>query len=164
MRQAASANIGKVVTRFLAGLALAVAGPALGDDAEPRMGTWIAESELRTLMLGRPMAGVYPDGTPWRETIKPDGSSDYVENGKQKPGRWWFDKEGYLCFNYPATGTGGCFKYVRLTANCYEHFSKPRLDDRGVPDTSGSVPGGLMTNGKLWSNDRPSTCEAEPTV
>lgn len=138
-------------------LALSCA-PALGDVVRPPAVTYLSEAELRSLMIGRPMAGVYPEGTPWRETIMADGTADYAENAKRKPGRWWFEQDGYLCFNYPSEGTGGCFKYVKLTANCYEHFSKPRLG------TDDGLPNPMMSNGKLWRDDQPSTCEAEPSV
>jgi len=145
-----------------AALIVCVGSSVAADDIKPTK-PWISEADLRGLMLQRPMAGVYPGGTPWRETIYPDGTSDYVENGERKPGKWWFDKEGYLCFNYPSTGTGGCFKYVKLTANCYEHFSKPRQDEPADQGSGGTFHG-LATNGRLWSDDKPSTCEAEPTV
>jgi hypothetical protein len=120
---------------------------------------WMPGAAIRSEFTGRPIAGIYPSGRPWTETIHSDGTTDYREGGKHWLGRWWIrDRE--FCFSYPPPGLGGCFRVVRTSANCYELYDfsgeagrgeePPHLDD--------------LWNGRLWVADRPTTCEERPTV
>ena len=72
--------------------------------------------------VDNPAAGVYPDGVAWTETMHTSGRTDYAERGERRAGDWNFNDAGELCFRYDHNKGGGCFRYVRLGANCYEHF------------------------------------------
>jgi hypothetical protein len=148
-------------------LALAAAtAPTLSAAADegPRIGPrWIARADLEAMMLGKRMAGTYMNGAPWKEIIHPGGKADYWENGKFKAGQWWFDAEDFLCFHYPETGGGGCFRYIRLSENCLEHFYRGGTPESDSAEERPDRPTGFVTNGKLWNEERPSTCKETPT-
>lgn len=143
---------------FLA-VMLALAGfPAVADQSTSKP-KYLTEPEVREAFVGRPVAGVYPTAQNWRELMKADGSTDYAEQRGSFVGRWWFSAKGELCFEYTAEGGGGCFYYVKLSANCFEHFFEANKGERGVL----GLPRGLLSNGKMWRSDEPSTCEEKPT-
>lgn len=129
---------------------------------------WMTRAELEKLMLDRTVKGVYPEGTPWRETMHPNGSTDYWESAKHQVGRWWFEPNGMLCFKYDLTGGGGCFRYMVVSANCFEHFSlndAPATPPEGKPTPQAPpTPPRLASNGRLWREDTRSTCDGVPTA
>ena len=120
---------------------------------------WLTEAEIRAGFVKRMVAGTLPDGQPWTELMRDDGQTDYVEGGRPLDGRWWFDEHGQLCFRY-SSGSGGCFRYLQLSDNCYEHFfSATQLP---IPGTA--VARDVLSNGPLWRQDEPATCDAKPSV
>lgn len=127
-------------------------------DARPR---WMTVEELRKVLVDNPAAGVYPDGVAWTETMHTSGRTDYAERGERRAGDWNFNDAGELCFRYDHNKGGGCFRYVRLGANCYEHFVE--IGPRGSPPGEGPS-ARFLTNGKLWRSNEPATCDERPTV
>ena len=121
---------------------------------------YLSADEVREAFVGPPVAGAYTNGQSWREQMQADGSTHYVEERGTFNGRWWFNARSELCFEYDGNGGGGCFVYVRLSANCYEHFFEAKKGDSGTDLGSR----GLVTNGKLWRANEPPTCEERPTV
>lgn len=148
------------------GLALALAAApgvpaaAAGGTEEDRTGlVWMPGDEIAAAFSGKPIAGIYPSLRPWSETINADGTTDYREGENHWHGRWWIrDRE--FCFSYPSPGVGGCFRVTRISANCFElyEFATPHADGEVPPDIAN------LWNGRMWHADRPTTCEARPSV
>ena len=149
--------VGRPACSIVVFLALGAA-PVLAEDsdeADRRAGlAWMSGDSIRTSFDGQKLAGQYPSGNLWFEHIRPDGRTDYREGEKRWTGSWWVtDRE--FCFQYPPPGLGGCFRIVRLSQNCFELY-----------DFSGSaakedLPPSLdnLWNGRMWHDDRPTTCE-----
>jgi len=125
----------------------------------PTAGVWLNEEQIRTEFVGRRLEGVYPSGTRWAETIETDGSTNYEEGEKRWRGKWWVE-ESTFCFSYPPPGVGGCFRVLRTSLNCYELYEagSKMIEEEDVPFA------GDRWNGRLWSTDRPLTCEHAPTA
>jgi hypothetical protein len=138
---------------------MAFAGISAAADQSATKPKYLTEKEVREAFVGRPVAGVYPTAQSWRELMNADGSTNYAEQRGSFVGRWWFSAKGELCFQYTAEGGGGCFYYVQLSPNCYEHFFEANKGERGVL----GLQRGLLTNGKMWRSDEASTCEERPT-
>jgi hypothetical protein len=139
---------------------LAMVGVLAGNAERAEAGAnWMTESDVRDTLVKRQVAGTLPNGQPWTELMMENGQSDYVEGGRPMKGRWWFDAHGQLCFRY-APGVGGCFRYVRISANCYEHF----FGANDQPILSPGLGPNILSNGPLWRLDEPSTCDAKPSV
>ena len=151
---------GMVAGLFLVGLLACAPAPVRADTPAPgKRATWMTVEEMRAALVGRPAAGVYPDGIAWTETMHESGRTDYTEKGEHKAGDWYFSPSAELCFRYDHGQGGGCFRYVRLGPNCYEHFIEI---GSGPP---GDGPGArFLTNGKLWRTDEPATCDERPSV
>jgi hypothetical protein len=119
----------------------------------------MSADEITATFKGEVLAGLYPSNTPWAESIHADGTTDYREGLKHWQGTWWAgDRE--FCFSYPPPGVGGCFRITRISANCYElyDFSQAAGSDETPPDVAG------LWNGRMWHANRPTTCEARPSV
>jgi hypothetical protein len=141
------------IALFTALLATAAAG-------EDRSGlVWLSGDEIRSTFSGKPLAGLYPSERAWTETIGADGTTDYREGSNHWRGRWWIrDRE--FCFAYPPPGVGGCFRVTRISENCFElyEFESPLGREETPPDVA------RLWNGRMWHADRPTTCEARPSV
>lgn len=151
MRRAATA-----VLAFLNSSALLLAA-SYAQDATGRR--WMTRHEIVDAFADKPLAGVYPDGRPWKELVRSDGSSLYEEAGVRREGRWTL-ADGRFCFTYDAPDTGGCFFVSRIGTNCFELYASTRLDP---PSELGPAPG-LNWNGRMWREDLPPTCDEKPTV
>ena len=119
---------------------------------------WMGEAALRTELTGKELAGIYPSGNHWRETIRADGTSDYLEQGRRKEGHWWLNGTEF-CFTYGTAGSGGCFRVTRQSPNCYELFFVEEADARQDAPRTGSP----SWNGMLWRTEAPTSCE-QPAV
>ncbi len=128
--------------------------------ADDRTGlVWMSGDAIRAEFAGQPLAGIYPSTNPWTEMIHTNGTSDYREGQKHWTGRWWIENREF-CFHYPPPGLGGCFRIVRISANCFELY-----DFSGTLGRAEEPPNiANKWNGQMWRTDRTTTCEARPSV
>ena len=144
---AAAAVVGACVT---------VAGATEPTDRPTR---WMSGDDIRSRFSGRALAGHYPSGALWSEHIFTDGSTDYREGAKHWRGNWWLTGLEF-CFAYPPPGVGGCFRVVRMSANCYELYDFSTAAGQGATPPDGEN----RWNGRMWISDEPTTCEERPAV
>ena len=143
--------------RIAAALGLSIGCARAEDDRSGLV--WMSADEIHQEFAGKKLAGLYPSLRPWKETINADGSTDYREGANHWMGHWWVASREF-CFRYPPPGLGGCFRITRISANCFELYEfdssagqeiePPRLADQW--------------NGRMWHEDRPTTCEMRPSV
>lgn len=117
----------------------------------------MGRDEIIAAFVDHQLSGVYPSGVPWSEMVRSDGTSDYREGGSRREGRWWMRGNDF-CFRYHLPLSGGCFRVVRVGANCYELYV--------VNPGRETVPGpqsGANWNGRMWRDDTAPTCEERPT-
>ena len=138
-------------------LALAIAGLAgigLACPASAARG-WMQAAEMQADLVGVKLAGVYPTGVEWTEHIATDGSSDYLERGERRRGKWAIAGE-LFCFEYKVLIQGGCFRVVKHGPNCYELYTA---------SIGGTVPAtpppteSMAWNGRMWREGERSSCE-----
>ena len=116
---------------------------------------WMQAAEIRAELVGRKLAGVYPSGVEWTEEIAADGSSDYLERGERRRGKWAIAGE-LFCFEYKVLIQGGCFRVVKHGPNCYELYTA---------SIGGTVPAtpppteSMAWNGRMWREGERSSCE-----
>jgi hypothetical protein len=148
-----------VVLALLVVLATVAPSPARAEEHDAPSLAWLSGDEIRRELTGRLLAGIYPSGQPWSEQIADDGTTDYREGAKHWQGQWWIAGREF-CFSYPPPGTGGCFRVVRASANCFELYdfsgAAGQREDPPWLDT--------LWNGRMWQSDRPTTCEDRPSV
>jgi hypothetical protein len=118
----------------------------------------MSRDEIVAAFVDQQLSGIYPSGLPWSELIRADGTSDYREGGNRREGRWWMRGDQF-CFRYELPMSGGCFRVVRIGANCYELYAVT---------TSGTAPPAPPNaeghwNGRMWRDDAAPTCEERPT-
>lgn len=120
---------------------------------------WMTEAAIRAELVDRKLAGEYPSGVAWAEEINGDGTSDYAEGSIRSRGRWTLS-QSLFCFRYEAPLAGGCFRMIKLGANCYELYVErdfalplPAPRDRSV-----------AWNGRMWRTTEKATCEEKPSV
>ena len=117
----------------------------------------MSRDEIVAAFVDQQLSGVYPSGMPWSELIRSDGTSDYREGGSRREGRWWMRRDDF-CFRYDLPLSGGCFRVVRLGANCYELYALSMSDDAAPGPQAGT-----SWNGRMWRDDASPTCEEKPT-
>lgn len=120
---------------------------------------WMSADAIRAEFSGKALAGIYPSGTTWSEDIASDGTTDYRESHARRPGQWWLTALEF-CFSYALPGQGGCFRIVKMSANCYElyEFSSELGRREAPPREKGSW------NGRMWRTETGTTCEEKPSV
>lgn len=119
---------------------------------------WMNGKSIGEAFSGKTLKGLYPNGNLWVEVIHADSRTDYREGAKHWNGNWWVtDKE--FCFAYPPPGVGGCFRVTKISANCYELY-----DFSGEAAHLPEPPFiGDRWNGRMWYEERPTTCEEKPS-
>ena len=119
---------------------------------------WLTSDAIRGTFSGKALGGQYPNGNPWSESIFQNGTTDYREGHKHWFGQWWV-REREFCFSYPPPGLGGCFRVVRISANCFElyEFSSVPAKAEEPPDIAD------LWNGRMWLTENPTTCEERPS-
>ncbi len=118
----------------------------------------MSRDEIVAAFVDQQLSGVYPSGLPWSELIRSDGTSDYREGGNRRTGRWWM-RGHQFCFRYELPMSGGCFRVVRMGANCYELYAVTASGD--APPAPPNAEG--QWNGRMWRDDAAPTCEERPT-
>jgi hypothetical protein len=120
---------------------------------------WMQSAEMNAELVGVKLAGVYPSGVAWTEEIAADGSSDYLERGERRRGKWAISGE-LFCFEYTVLIQGGCFRVVKFGTNCYELYTA---------SIGGAVPAtpppaeSMAWNGRMWREQDRSSCEDKIT-
>lgn len=142
----------------IAALSVLLATASHGQDGDPRS-AWMTGESIRHEFSGKGLSGHYPSGAFWTEMIRNDGTTDYREGPKHWQGKWWATSLEF-CFSYPAPGNGGCFRVVRVSANCFELYDF--TNSKGIGETPPTETD--RWNGRFWFADRPTTCEERPTV
>lgn len=107
---------------FAAIFALGMVSPALAKA--------LSAAEAKKAFFGLDMTGVYePDGTPWRECVKPSGETIYWYRGTIDFGRLTIRNDGALCFAYKSTDyaqTDNCYNATRVGGGYrFTHVSDP---------------------------------------
>jgi len=136
-------------------IAAATASHAQDDPTQ----SWMTADAIRAEFAGKSLAGIYPSGKTWSEDIAADGTSDYREDQVRRPGQWWLTALEF-CFSYPQPGQGGCFRIVKMSANCYELYEYGSEFGRrdAPPREKGSW------NGRMWRTETATTCDEKPSV
>ncbi len=98
--------------------------------ATPALAKALSAAEAKKAFFGLDMTGVYePDGTPWRECVKPSGETVYWYRGTVDLGRLAIRKDGALCFSYKSSDysqTDNCYTAVRQGAGYrFTHVTDP---------------------------------------
>jgi hypothetical protein len=135
-------------------LALLAAGfPATGFER------WMTAKQITAAFSGRVVDGYYVDGVTFTEAYERDGRIDYREAGRQLAGRWSVVNDTF-CTIYDTSPTGGCYRVVHTSENCFEFYFLAR-DEREAarPD-----PGRSSWTARGWRRDQRSTCADAPTV
>jgi hypothetical protein len=139
-------------------VALCAAAPgAHAQTADPR--AWMGRDEIIAAFVGQQLAGIYPSKVPWREHVRPDGTTTYREGSAQREGRWWM-RGDHFCFSYALPQSGGCFQVVAVGRNCYELYAIGRGGGAEPPPSNAQ----RHWNGRMWREDIPATCEEKPIV
>jgi hypothetical protein len=124
-------------------------------------GPWLSAAAIQLALVDRPVLGLYADGRSWSERMSPDGRTVLTEASEQFTGTWAVNERQELCFAYhDHPNYGDCFRYIRLSANCFEHFFRVPAGGGAGEDPADS----WLTNGRLWRDDEPTTCELKPAV
>lgn len=118
----------------------------------------MGEAAIRSDLIDRKLAGIYPSGLPWSEDIHGDGTTDYQEVGIRTKGRWTLAGT-IFCFKYDAPLAGGCFRMIKLGSNCYELYVE-RDYGAPIPDPGN----GVAWNGRMWRTTEQATCDEKPSV
>ena len=116
---------------------------------------WMQATEMQADLVGVKLAGVYPTGVEWTEHIATDGSSDYLERGERRRGKWAIAGE-LFCFEYKVLIQGGCFRVVKHGPNCYELYTASI--GGAEPPTPPSAES-MSWNGRMWREGERSSCE-----
>lgn len=133
-------------------------GTAVAEDESLTL-RWMPDSSIRSEFSGKALAGVYPGGRTWSEMIFADGTTDYREDIVRRIGKWWVMQLEF-CFSYPPPGIGGCFRIIKMSANCYELYEYG--SEHGRQDTPPGQRGAW--NGRMWRTEAAATCDEKPSV
>ena len=83
--------------------------------------SWLTDEEIRRAFAGISIDGAYIDGLPFTEAYANDGSIDYRDKRKAMTGNWSIVNNSF-CTLYDGIVTGGCFKVLQRSANCFEFY------------------------------------------
>jgi hypothetical protein len=140
--------------------ALAVAGcvaavPAMG--ATPAL--WLSNGDITAALAGKTLEGRYASGRAFVERYGADGRVEYLEKG-QTIGGHWSVTAGTLCTIYDTDPTGGCFRVVKASENCFEFYFVTRTEEAAP---------GPVTARPAWTargavSGQPSACREGASV
>ena len=138
------------------GLALALS--TVSSVAQPSSG-WMSGEAIKTTFAGTTIDGIYGDGLTFTETYADTGDIVYQDTRKAMTGRWSIINQSF-CTLYSGGISGGCFKVVRQSANCFEFYFQSSTEAEAANPT----PGQPTWTARGWNKVRPSTCDEKPTA
>lgn len=140
---------------------VAVACAAVGLVAQVAAGGefWMEGEELKETFSGVTIDGHYSDGRYFTERYGRDMALQYSEGPREVSGHWSVIS-GAFCTIYENDPAGGCFRVVRVGANCFEFYFVTRSEEEAEAGEFGKP--GWTARG--WVKGRRSTCQEEPIV
>lgn len=135
------------VVLFALSSAWSSAGTA--EDTERR--PFLDDASIRELVIGHDFVGRYNTGKPWAEDYHASGSLRYREANIDVDGYWTL-ADGVFCTLYSRQLGGGCWRVLRVSANCFEFYGASRGPGRSNTDTAWTAQG--------WKTKEAPTCGA----
>jgi hypothetical protein len=119
---------------------------------------WLTDAELQRF-ADATIDGRYADGKAFTEHYAGNGRLTYVEHDMTLGGHWSVT-QGTLCTIYDVDETGGCYRVMRVDANCYEFYFVSRTE-RQAPGPGDGKPR-WTARGAIQG--QASACRDEPSV
>ena len=88
---------------------------------------WLTHAEIETALGGKSIEGRYASGRAFTERYLPNGQLEYAERGRVAGGHWSVTS-GTLCTIYDDDLSGGCYRVVRASENCFEFYFVSRTE------------------------------------
>ena len=102
-------------------------------DAPPVPSKIMGEAEIRRVIIGTTLDGVFPGGVKWWETYNADGTLDYMHDGQRMNGRWVIRGQVF-CNVYQNGAEGACWRLKSEGANCFAFYlTPPPVSTRAAP-------------------------------
>lgn len=122
---------------------------------------WMTDAEIDAAFRGRTIVGTYYNGEKFSESYALDGSLSYREGADYRTGHWSVVNATF-CTIYDVNPTGGCFRVIRKSLNCFEFYfvARTREQARQLEEHSERA----SWTARAWHNDQPSTCDEVPAV
>jgi hypothetical protein len=121
--------------------------------------SWMNDNDISKAFSSVTIDGAYADGMSFTETYTDAGTISYRDPRKAMTGRWSVINSAF-CTLYDGVITGGCFKVIRHSQNCYEFYfvagseAEAARPDRGRPSWTA----------RGWNKALPPTCDEKPVV
>lgn len=122
---------------------------------------WMSENALQNAFSGAEITGTYSDGRTFNEKYDRTGALVYTEHepSRHLTGSWSIVR-GLFCTIYDNSGTGGCFRVHRASANCFEFYFETRTEE----EARKSTPRNPSWTARAWRIDQVATCDGDPSV
>ncbi|HRK19814.1 MAG TPA: hypothetical protein PK970_12710 [Hyphomicrobiaceae bacterium] len=133
----------------LVALASAPIGAGMADEADRR--PFLDDASIRALVVGHDFAGRYNTGKPWAEDYHTSGTLKYREMNIDVDGYWTL-ADGVFCTFYNRELGGGCWRVLRVSANCFEFYGVSRGPGPSIADAAWTARG--------WKTKEAPTCGA----
>jgi hypothetical protein len=120
---------------------------------------WMSDDEIRRAFAGTSIDGAYIDGLSFTEAYADDGSIAYRDKRKAMTGKWSIVNNSF-CTLYHGIVTGGCFKVLQRSANCFEFYFLASTEiEAAMPK-----PRRPSWTARGWNKAKPATCEEKPVA
>ncbi len=120
---------------------------------------WMNDDEIRRAFAGISIDGTYIDGLSFTEVYADDGCIDYRDKRKAMTGKWSIVNNSF-CTLYDGIITGGCFKVLQRSANCFEFYFLASTEiEAAKPE-----PRRPSWTARGWNKAKPVTCEEKPVA
>ena len=126
---------------------------------------WMSEQALRAELIGKAVEGHFRQGPAWTVTYFEGGRIDqHFPERKQKISGNWLFRGSVFCslpdqIHQPAF-MNSCWTVSKPSANCYEFFRVQVIGREPIEQGSRD----LTWYGRVWRQDRPSTCQQKPSA
>jgi hypothetical protein len=130
--------------------------PALAQTAAPN---WMGDAEIKKAFSGVTIKGLYADGTAFTESYSADARISYTDVRATLTGRWSV-VNGAFCTLYDSMITGGCFKVMRHSGNCFEFYFLAASESEAEREE----PSRPSWTARGWDQSKPATCDEKPSA